>query len=91
MPHVRIGIVLHWIDPDLGRLLSIAAFAASILAFSIVPRILRRRGRRRWYRYEQRRCSGCGYDIRASRDRCPECGADLPQQARAYWRQRLGP
>ena len=45
--------------------------AAAVPAAVSVRRTLRRR---RWGR--QGRCAACGYDLRSSPSRCPECGAD---------------
>jgi predicted Zn-ribbon and HTH transcriptional regulator len=32
---------------------------------------------RRVWRIARGQCANCGYDVRASKDRCPECGAML--------------
>jgi hypothetical protein len=53
--------------PDYAIALSLAALPLLWLAFR-----LRRIGSRRG------RCRSCGYDLRASAGRCPECGTPIP-------------
>jgi hypothetical protein len=40
--------------------------------------IHRLRTRRRHEAFDQHRCAHCGYDLRASTNRCPECGHHIP-------------
>jgi hypothetical protein len=56
-------------------LLSMAFVAAllSVLPLAVLPRQIHRWRRAR--RNSAGRCAGCGYDLRATPDRCPECGA----------------
>ncbi len=41
--------------------------------------LLRHRRSRRWKR--SGRCAGCGFDVRFSKERCPECGMELDPSA----------
>lgn len=60
---VRIVTIPLWISP---------------VVFGVYPVLVLIRGpMRRWRRRRRGLCEGCGYDIRASQDRCPECGAKI--------------
>jgi hypothetical protein len=59
----RVLVVSDWL----------VALAAAVLPAMWVGRLLRRRRRA-----GTGRCLHCGYDLRASPERCPECGASSP-------------
>jgi len=77
-------------DPAWGRrtipytIYTVPFQTLAFLAFlPITWRILTIRHRRkvREFRRANSQCEACGYDIRASTGRCPECGQALPQPA----------
>jgi len=72
---------LHGRWANRGAAILAAVIVAMILALVSAPFFIRSivlmRQRRRWAR--EGRCLFCGYDLRASTERCPECGAMKPR------------
>jgi hypothetical protein len=48
-----------------------------ILPTAILPILWLRHRRRRRFRAKAGHCLACGYDLRESKDKCPECGAAI--------------
>ena len=48
-----------------------------VVVFGIVPGLWVGRFIRGWIRQSRGYCAACGYDIRATPQRCPECGAKI--------------
>lgn len=58
-----------------------AALAAVIPAMSLRATLRRRTARKRVRNHQ---CASCGYDLRASTNRCPECGQSVPATETEY-------
>ena len=57
-----------------SRILAVPLWCPACV-FAIAPAVANRRRRVRRQRIRDGLCIRCGYDLRASGDRCPECGA----------------
>lgn len=75
-PSSRQQSTLCWFE------LTVLTLAAMPLSVWLVIRILISRFKRQ-HRMRTGRCVACGYDLRASKDRCPECGKLMPAEATA--------
>ena len=63
-----------------------------MVATSVLPVVwLARRARAevrallRWRRFSRGRCTSCGYDLRGSAGRCPECGGSQEELVEPWW------
>jgi hypothetical protein len=60
-----------------------APHAAAVSLTAVLPLIVAAQVRRRRHNDKMGLCKRCGYDLRASIERCPECGTAIPLKATA--------
>lgn len=58
-------------------------FAFCALVVFVVYLVLPRKSALERHRLRSGQCRKCGYDLRASTGRCPECGTPIPQKVSA--------
>lgn len=73
------GLMMLWHREVFLPLWFIVASTAVLPAAALTRLVLRRRRTR--HRLATGVCLRCAYDLRASRERCPECGRPIPQKA----------
>ena len=78
--HPGNGPPIRTVDHEL-RLPWYALTLLPLLPLALCLRTIRRY-RRQWSREKHGYCKACGYDLRASINKCPECGTDISTQHR---------
>lgn len=76
-----IGLAKFWAHPGATRV-DIILVPAWLVVLLTAPLPIR------WFLHRRKRggapsCARCGYDLRASPDRCPECGTPVPKESGA--------
>jgi hypothetical protein len=74
-PAFDLDFILHLLAP---LFLPVAIGWSLLLALRVPGAVARHKTRRR---LERGQCGRCGYDLRGSPDRCPECGTVRPGRA----------
>jgi hypothetical protein len=76
---------------DIANYASMPAWptVAALLVLPLVATVRAARSMRRRRRAARGQCAACGYDLRATPDRCPECGEDRLPPDRNSTRRRL--
>lgn len=60
----------------------VACWFAGFFMTGVIANVVARYARRRFERrFQSGRCTCCGYDLRASTERCPECGTPMLSKA----------
>jgi hypothetical protein len=75
-------IGFHFVDGTVGPWgwnfhATLVPYWALVAILGLLPARLLRQTSMRWRWRRQGRCGACGYDIRHSTDRCPECGTPI--------------
>jgi hypothetical protein len=73
-----IDVVVPFVHPTIFRGVRIPIWPAPVTTAVVLGFLVFRAARPRG-RSSQGRCQSCGYDLRATPDRCPECGAVPPR------------
>jgi hypothetical protein len=82
--------ILPWYSGNrMRQVFQIPYWSFLLLAGAPILIWLSTRLRARFHR-RRGRCQACGYDLRESRTRCPECGSTWHVEASLPWRDRLG-